>query len=222
MRIPGRQIWLLPLLLLPLIILLGAGHGECSLKKYVDKYSKSTISQQRLDRVSRYNDLIDYYCRFTFFRPKHRVSPDFIKALILAESDGNPRAVSHKRAMGLGQIILTTGQEAGRELARRHIDFQHVSRSTLKNITAKDLFDPAVNILLTCYLISKYNHKFNGRLDLVLTAWNAGENTRQLRWGRPAPYRETLNLIGKVNGYYLFLLKQKQLRKQKRIAFRRM
>ncbi len=80
----------------------------------------------------------------------------------------------------------------------------------LKNFKEDDLFDPATNILLTCYLISKYNFRYNGKLDLVISAWNAGENIGSLKIGKPAPYSETHNLIGKVNGYYLYLLKLKK------------
>jgi soluble lytic murein transglycosylase-like protein len=79
----------------------------------------------------------------------------------------------------------------------------------LKNLQPDDLFDPAVNILLACYLISRYNHRFKGRLDLVITAWNAGENTNSLSQGRHAPYQETENLIGKVNAYYVYLLRHR-------------
>jgi soluble lytic murein transglycosylase-like protein len=84
-----------------------------------------------------------------------------------------------------------------------------VPKSQLKDISRKDLFDPAVNILLTCYLLAKYNYMFDGRLELVLSAWNAGENTDSLVAGKHAPYIETKDLIGKVNGYYLYLLRQK-------------
>ena len=74
-------------------------------------------------------------------------------------------------------------------------------------MSQNDLFDPAINILLTCYLVAKYNYKFDGKLDLVVSAWNAGENTDSLNYGLHAPYQETENLIGKINAYYIYLLK---------------
>ncbi len=160
-------------------------------------------------RLQRYDHLIDYFTSFSYFEPNHKVSADFIRALILAESSVNPNAVSSKNAFGLSQIILSTGRQAGLELYKSRKNFKYVSQASLKNITRKDLFDPAINILLTCYLIAKYNYKFEGKLELVISAWNAGENTRSLARGRYANYVETKNLIGKVNGYYLFLLKNK-------------
>ncbi len=206
----------LPLLLF-FVIFISPGTSHCQLNKYVQKYNNVSISQQSLKKLTKYNYLIDYYSKLTFFKPKHRVNPDFIRALILAESNADPYAISSKNALGLGQIILSTGRQAGKELYKYRANFRYVNHSTLKNIGKKDLFDPATNILLTCYLISKYNHKFDGKLELVISAWNAGENIKELRRGKHAPYKETLNLIGKVNGYYLYLLK----RKQKRLAYKR-
>lgn len=179
------------------------------LKHSLIKYKDTEVSSQALMRLSPYNRFINYYSQFTFFKAHHKVNPDFIRALILAESSVNPRAVSKKGALGLGQIMFPTGKQAAKELSRSRFKFRSVSRSRLANLQKEDLFDPAVNILLTCYLISKYNYKFNGRLELVLSAWNAGEYQEELSKGRPAPYQETHNLIGKVNSYYIDLL-QKQ------------
>ena len=175
----------------------------------LNKHASITINRDNLGKLKRYDHLIKYFSSFSYFVPNHRVSPDFIRALILAESNVNPRAVSHKDAIGLGQIIPSTGKAAARELAGSATTFRYVKETTLENLQRKDLFDPAVNILLTCYLISKYNYKFNGKLDLVVSAWNAGENTTSLQYGNHAPYQETENLIGKINGYYLYLLNQK-------------
>jgi soluble lytic murein transglycosylase len=128
--------------------------------------------------------------------------------LILAESSCDPKAVSDNKALGLGQITLSTGKEAARELSKANLPFKYIDPEKLKNLQGKDLLDPAMNILLTCYLISKYNYKYDGKLELVLSAWNTGGNSDYLDSGRPAPYSETHDLIGKVNGYFLYLLEQ--------------
>lgn len=185
------------------------GTVTADLAGYVKKYQSSDISQESLARIRRYDHLIEYFTSFSYFRQGYRVSPDFVRALILAESGGDPRAVSAKNAIGLGQIIPSTGELAARELAGTATSFRYVSKRRLAGFAKDDLFDPAVNILLTCYLIAKYNHMFDGRLELVLSAWNAGENTDSLAKGKHAPYQETKELIGKVNGYYLYLLKKK-------------
>ena len=192
-------------------VLLTPASGYSQLINSVNKYKDVNLSGERLNKIDRYHELIEYFTGFTFFQPRHKVSPDFIRALILAESDANPRAISCKNAIGLGQIIPSTGREAGLELSKGTIDFHNVSRARLSNLSKEDLYDPAVNILLTCYLIAKYNYKFNGQLALVLSAWNAGENIKELKQGQYAPHQETHELIGKVNGYYLCLLQQKKI-----------
>lgn len=182
---------------------------EAGLHSSVTKYKNSEVNEISIERLKKYDHLIRYFSGFSYFKPNHKVSADFVRALILAESSGNPRAVSNKNALGLGQILVTTGQEAALVLAKSKTQFRYVSKSTLANLERADLFDPAVNILITCYLIAKYNHRFDGKLDLVVSAWNAGENTSSLKNGKHAPYRETEDLIGKVNAYYVYLLKNR-------------
>jgi len=198
-------------LIFVLISIASTSHG--SLNTSVVKYQNSEIVRQDIDKLAQFDEYIRYFSGFSYFLPKHKVSADFVRALILAESGANPKAVSGKNALGLGQILFTTGLQAGKELANSLTFFHHVSRNKLSSLREEDLFDPAVNILLTCYLISKYNNKFNGRLDLVVSAWNAGENTESLSFGQHAPYQETEDLIGKINAYYVYLLKTRKFPK---------
>jgi soluble lytic murein transglycosylase-like protein len=212
-RQPRHLVALVPLFLLILFCTVGAdlpAHG--SLYSSVKKYQHIRVSRNEVKKLAQFDHLIRYFCGFSYFVPKHQVSPDFIRALILAESGANPLAVSTDNALGLGQILLTTGQEAAQVLVQSKMRFRYVSHERLKNLKKKDLFDPAVNILLICYLVAKYNYKFDGKLDLVVSAWNAGENTASLSRGRHAPYRETENLIGKINAYYVYLLRHKPFR----------
>ncbi len=175
---------------------------------YVRQYSQVKITSKQNRRLSKYDHLIEYFSSFAFFKPKHKVNPDFIRALILAESSVEPRAVSKKNAKGLAQIIYATGKIAAKEITKKQISFRYVSRSQLLKLKPEDLYNPAINILLACYLVSKYNHSYQGKLELVISAWNAGENS--IVNNRPPQYHETLNLIGKVNGYFIYLLKEKK------------
>ncbi|MFT5698089.1 MAG: soluble lytic murein transglycosylase-like protein [Desulforhopalus sp.] len=186
-----------------------ARNGLASLHGSVTKYKDSVVNQTSIQRLKKFDHLIRYFSNFSYFVPNHKVSADFVRALILAESSANPRALSKKDALGLGQILVTTGQEAAVVLAKSNTQFRYVQKRTLRNLKRNDLFDPAVNILITCYLIAKYNAKFEGKLDLVVSAWNAGENTQSLKNGKHAPYRETEDLIGKVNAYYVYLLRNR-------------
>jgi soluble lytic murein transglycosylase len=183
------------------------------LRASVERYRDSEVSIDNLEKLTAYDDYIHYFSGISYFQRRHKVSPDFVRALILAESGANPSAISNKNARGLGQILYPTGMQAAKELSLHFRDLSHVSYRTLCDLREEDLFDPAVNILLTCYLIAKYNYKYSGRLDLVVSAWNAGEYTESLRAGKHAPYRETEELIGKINAYYLYLLKQRPSRR---------
>lgn len=200
-----------------LLLLLTLLYGICfplqgvgaTLTDSLNKFKHKEVSRDSLKRLAPFTKYIHYYSQFTFFRPRHTVSPDFIKALIVAESNANPRAVSEKGAIGLGQICYPTAKEAALELSRSRYRFRNVSPHQLRNLREADLFDPEINILLTCYLISKYNYKFDGKLELVLTTWNAGAYQRELQQGKVAPYKETQELIGKVNSYYIDLLRKR-------------
>lgn len=193
-----------------LMLLLSATLSHGSLANSVSKYRNSIIIQKDIEKLSQFDEYIRYFSGFSYFLPKHKVSADFVRALILAESGADPRAISGKNARGLGQILFTTGAQAGKELANSLTFFRHVSKNRLNNLKEEDLFDPAINVLLTCYLIAKYNYKFDGRLDLVVSAWNAGENTESLSIGKHAPYKETEDLIGKINAYYVYLLRTRK------------
>ncbi len=191
--------------------------AAAALKQYVTKYREIQVSKEQRRRLKRYDYLIKYFCSFSFFQPRHKVNPEFIRALILAESNANPRAKSNKNAKGLTQIVYATGQQAARDLLKKNIRFRYVSTKKLRNLRPEDLYNPAVNILLACYLIAKYNYQHNGKLDLVVSAWNAGEYS--IKNSKPAQYKETLNHIGKVNGYFVYFLNRRN--KGNRYAYRR-
>ncbi len=202
--------YVIPYTLLAIVFILTAvTETRGDLHSSVKKYKNHKVSQDEVRKLTRYDHFIRYFASFSYFIPRHKVSPNFIRALVLAESGANHLAVSNKEALGLGQILLTTGKEAAKQLSQSKTHFRYVSKEQLENLNSNDLFDPAINILLTCYLVAKYNYKYEGKLDLVVSAWNAGENTDSLSYGRHAPYRETENLIGKVNAYYVYLLKHR-------------
>lgn len=192
------------------LMLVPTSGQSAAIEAYVSKYRAVELSHAQTANVGAYEHLIQYFSAISYCKPRHKVHPDFIRALMLAESGGDPFAVSEKEAIGLCQLLYPTARMAARELLAKGIEVRYVSKSRLRDLQPVDLFDPAVNILLTCYLVSKYNLAYNGRLDLVVSAWNAGQGA--ILDGRPPQYPETLDLIGKVNGYLLAFLKQKNSR----------
>ncbi len=197
--------------LIILFILTVVTSVNANIDDYLQRHQNVRATQSQHDRISQYDHLIEYFCTLPYSPNSIEIHPDFIRALILAESNGNTQAVSSKEARGLTQIMYSTGKEAAQEIiTNSDIDFDmldYVHRSQLEHLTPRDLHDPAVNILIACYLISKYNHDYQGQLDLVVSAWNAGAGS--IRHNQPPDYQETLNLIGKVNGLFRFFIQNK-------------
>jgi len=110
---------------------------------------------------------------------RHGVDFWLVKAIIQAESSFNPRAVSEKGARGLMQIMP--------------------ENYTALNI--KDPFDPQQNIMGgTRYFRSLYD-RYEGKLALSLSAYNAGPTIVD-RYKRIPPIPETERYVEKVMRYY--------------------
>jgi len=122
---------------------------------------------------TRYEALIQRYAR------KYGVDPALIKAIIHAESQFNPYAVSKDGAQGLMQLM----PETARDLA------------------VQNVFDPEENIRAGVVYFKRLLSKFGGNLRLSLAAYNAGPHL--VTPGREIPpFRETRNYVKKVLTYY--------------------
>lgn len=186
------------------------GFCESTNKKiaqHVERYKSIEPSAEMLKVTQNYDEYIQYFSSFAFHRNKRNVNPNYIRALICVESAGNPRAVSSSNAYGLTQILLPTGRRWAKELYQSGYNFKYIDREKIKNLTANDLFDPAINILLACYGTDKFNAQFGGR-DMVYIAasWNAGHNA-VIKYRDCPPYTETIKFIAKINGYMLAFMK---------------
>lgn len=186
---------------------LASAHGQSTPKDYVRRMAQRTapkapaVSIRR--RLQRYESYIQYFTGLVYTRAGVTVNANFVRALIAAESGARPRAISEDGAIGLLQIRPETGRRAAEKLYATGYDFRYVSRGTLRDLDAEDLKEPAVNILIGAYLLDRYNAAFGGHLARTVGAWNAGPHrVRQYR-GTP-PYEETLDLIDRVNAFYLF------------------
>jgi soluble lytic murein transglycosylase-like protein len=107
------------------------------------------------------------------------VDSRLLKAMIKAESDFDPRAVSHKGAMGLMQIMP----------------------ENFKMLDLRNPFDPWQNIRAGAMYLKKMFERFNGQLALSLAAYNAGP-TAVDRYKRIPPYQETEEYVRRVLRYY--------------------
>ena len=161
-------------------------------------------SPSQIARLGHFAKYIDYFTSLGYGAERAKISPAYIRALIVAESSAQPRARSHKGARGLTQIMLETGRLAAREIVASGVDYDFVDERRLKWLSADDLYDPAINILIACYLSATYLDRFLGRTDLVVSAWNAGPEAVTRYGNRPPPYRETRQLLARVHGYMVF------------------
>ncbi len=114
---------------------------------------------------------------------KHGLDPRLVGALVHVESAYQTQARSPKGALGLMQIMPATGARYG--VASR-----------------QDLLDPAINIDVGARYLRDLNEMFDGRVDLVLAAYNAGEGAVKRYGNRIPPYRETQDYVRKILKLY--------------------
>ena len=108
----------------------------------------------------------------------HQVDPALIKAIIMAESRYNPKAVSKRGARGLMQLMPVTAKSLGVE----------------------DSFDPAANINGGVMYFKRLLDRFDGNVEFALAAYNAGSRNVR-KYGGVPPFRQTRTYIHKVFKY---------------------
>ncbi|HEX4003853.1 MAG TPA: lytic transglycosylase domain-containing protein [Candidatus Acidoferrales bacterium] len=106
---------------------------------------------------------------------KHGVDEKVIAEVIAAESNFDAKAVSHKRALGLMQLL--------RETAARY--------------SVVDVFDPAQNIDAGTHYLKDLLVRYRGSLTLALAAYNAGPEMVD-RYGGIPPFPETQNYVREI------------------------
>ena len=118
---------------------------------------------------SKYNDIIIAAAK------RHDIDAALVSAVIKAESDYNPRTVSHKGARGLMQLMPATAARFG----------------------VTDSFDPEQNIYAGTKYLRWLLDRFDGNADLAVAGYNAGEGNISKYNGVP-PFRETVTYINRI------------------------
>jgi soluble lytic murein transglycosylase-like protein len=115
----------------------------------------------------------------------YQVDPALIKAIIMAESGYNPKAISKKGAKGLMQLMPKTAKWLG----------------------VVDSFNPEHNINGGVRYFKQLLKQFDGDVKLALAAYNAGSRKVRQYNGVP-PFKATKFYITKVFKYYDIYKKQ--------------
>ncbi|MCW5965258.1 MAG: lytic transglycosylase domain-containing protein [Bryobacterales bacterium] len=106
---------------------------------------------------------------------RHGVDPALIHSVVRVESNYQQKAISHKGAQGLMQLIPATAQRYG----------------------VANAFDPTQNLEGGVRYLKYLTERFDGDLRLALAAYNAGEGAVDRHQGIP-PYQETQQYVTKV------------------------
>jgi len=120
----------------------------------------------------RYDPIIRDLCR------RYDMDTALVKAVIKAESDFDPHAVSRKGAQGLMQLMPEKAQE----------------------LSVSNPFDPHQNLEGGISHLKALLEQFKGDRRLALAAYNAGASAVLQNNGIP-PYEETQNYVRKVLAY---------------------
>ncbi len=120
------------------------------------------------------------------------VDYDLLKAVVATESSFNSKAVSHKGAVGLMQIMPSTAQRYGVQADRG------------ATVSAK-LTDPDLNIQTGTRYLADLLRLFGGQTELALAAYNAGEGAVARAGNRIPNYKETQTYVQRVMSVYRLL-----------------
>jgi soluble lytic murein transglycosylase-like protein len=141
-----------------------------------------------------------FYDRIVAEARKHGADPRLVLSVMREESRFDPRAKSAASARGLLQFIIATARDVGRTVG-------------LVDLTAEDLYDPAVVIQLGAKYVADLSQQFEGDPYRTASAYNAGPNQVKLWWrlsAEPRPdafftaisFDETKNYVRKVLNSY--------------------
>jgi hypothetical protein len=106
---------------------------------------------------------------------RYRLDPDLLNSVIRAESGFNPRAVSHKGAQGLMQLMPETASKLG----------------------VPNAFDPEANVDGGTRYLRDLLERYNYDLIKALAAYNAGTKRVEQYHGVP-PYQETRHYVASI------------------------
>lgn len=141
----------------------------------------------------------EYEKTIKHYAAKNDLDPSLVLAVVKAESNFDPKAISHADAYGLMQITEETLKWA---IYREGINAEY---------TVEDLLKPEINIRYGCLILSLLSEEFEDTAT-TLAAYNAGRGN-VIKWLKDSrysedgktikttPFKETNDYIDKVLKY---------------------
>lgn len=127
-----------------------------------------------------YSELIAQQCS------ERGIDQAIVYSVIKAESSWKADAVSAKGAVGLMQLLPSTAKWIAEERG--------------EEVTRESLFNPEINITLGIAYLQYLQGKYEGNVERVLAAYNAGEGNvdKWIKEGVEIQFKETENYLKKV------------------------
>lgn len=127
---------------------------------------------------------------------RHGVDPVLLYAIMHRESAFKKRAISHKGASGLMQLMPATARRFG----------------------VRDIFDPSQNIEGGARYMRWLLNTFDGDVRLALAGYNAGEGAVMKYGWRVPPYRETQEYVRRITERYSLMRDPQTARRAPRVT----
>ena len=158
---------------------------ECNNKMPTVVFNRASLAKYKINKPKSRANIsnsfnTEYDREIILISEKHKVDPYLVKAVIKAESNFNPNAVSPKNAQGIMQLIPATASDYG----------------------VDDPFDAKENMEGGVQYLKDLLDYFDGDLKLSLAAYNAGKGSVIKHGFTIPPYPETTDYIAKVLEYY--------------------
>ena len=153
-------------------------------------FCKEPIKQQ-ITRTVYKKEYSEYVTKYA---EQYGVEENLIYALIKAESNFNPNAVSHQNAKGLMQLMQSTAED--------------LAKKSKINLNNDNILEPEVNIQLGTQYIASLLNKYDC-VEVALAAYNAGSGNvdKWISSGKikadgsdieNIPYKETNTYVRKI------------------------
>jgi hypothetical protein len=170
-----RQILLVAVLIGAFFLAVSAGakKGPGEVKKRLETTRSSERASSEAEEPACFSTELSRICE------AHGVPPRLVQAIIRVESEGNPRAVSRRGAMGLMQLMPVL----------------------LEIYQVADPFDPLANVEAGVRHLQYLLKEFSGNVPLTLAAYNAGPAAVR-KYGGVPPFPETEKYLKNVLNEY--------------------